>query len=30
VRESGIEGLIKNLQAKYRSLEAAPPPVEKK
>src|SRR5438132_2409113 len=30
VRESGIEGLIKNLAAKNRSLEAAPPPVEKK
>ena|SRR5438105_6761737 len=30
VRESGIEGLIKNLQAKNRSLEAAPPPAEKK
>jgi len=26
VRESGIEGLIRNLQAKNRSLEAAPPP----
>jgi phospholipid transport system substrate-binding protein len=26
VREAGIEGLIKNLQAKNRSLEAAPPP----
>src|SRR5262245_15997893 len=31
VRDVGIEGLIKNLQAKNRSLEAAPPaPVEKK
>src|SRR3989442_6559434 len=27
VRESGIEGLIKNLQAKNRSLDAVPPPV---
>ena len=26
VRESGIEGLIRNLHAKNRSLEAAPPP----
>ena len=26
VRESGIEGLIRNLQAKPRSFEAAPPP----
>jgi phospholipid transport system substrate-binding protein len=26
VRESGIEGLIRNLQAKNRSFEAAPPP----
>jgi phospholipid transport system substrate-binding protein len=30
VRESGVEGLIKNLAAKNRSLEAAPPPAEKK
>ena len=32
VREAGIEGLIKNMQAKNRSTEAAPPekPVEKK
>ena len=30
VRESGIEGLIKNLLAKNRSLEAAPPAAEKK
>jgi phospholipid transport system substrate-binding protein len=30
VREAGIEGLIKNLQAKNRSMEAAPPPAEKK
>jgi len=32
VREAGIEGLIKNMQAKNRSLEAAPPekPAEKK
>jgi phospholipid transport system substrate-binding protein len=30
VRESGIEGLIKNMQAKNRSLEAAAPPAEKK
>jgi len=31
VRDVGIEGLIKNLQAKNRSLEAAPPaPAEKK
>jgi phospholipid transport system substrate-binding protein len=30
VRESGIEGLIKNMQAKNRSLEAAPAPAEKK
>jgi phospholipid transport system substrate-binding protein len=29
-RESGVEGLIKNLAAKNRSLEAAPPPAEKK
>jgi phospholipid transport system substrate-binding protein len=29
VREAGVEGLIKNLQAKNRSLEA-PPPTEKK
>jgi phospholipid transport system substrate-binding protein len=30
VRESGIDGLIRNLQAKNRSLDAAPPPAEKK
>src|SRR2546426_9151171 len=30
VRESGIEGLIKSMHAKNRSLEAAPPPAEKK
>jgi phospholipid transport system substrate-binding protein len=30
VREAGIEGLIRNLQAKNRSLEAAPAPAEKK
>jgi len=30
VREVGIEGLIRNLQAKNRSLEPAPPPAEKK
>jgi phospholipid transport system substrate-binding protein len=30
VRESGIEGLIRNLQAKNHSLEAAAPPAEKK
>jgi phospholipid transport system substrate-binding protein len=30
VRESGIEGLIKNMQAKNRSLEAALAPAEKK
>ena len=30
VRESGIEGLIKNMQAKNRSLDAAAPPAEKK
>jgi phospholipid transport system substrate-binding protein len=30
VRESGIEGLIKNMQAKNHSLEAAAPPAEKK
>ena len=30
VRESGVDGLIRNLQAKNRSLEAAPPPAEKK
>jgi len=29
VREVGIEGLIKNLQAKNRSLAAAPPPEKK-
>jgi phospholipid transport system substrate-binding protein len=29
VREAGVEGLIKNLQAKNRSMEA-PPPTEKK
>jgi phospholipid transport system substrate-binding protein len=29
VREVGIEGLIRNLQAKNRSLDA-PPPAEKK
>jgi ABC-type transporter MlaC component len=29
VRDVGIEGLIRNLQAKNRSLEA-PPPAEKK
>jgi phospholipid transport system substrate-binding protein len=30
VRDVGIEGLIRNLQAKNRSLEPAPPPAEKK
>jgi phospholipid transport system substrate-binding protein len=30
VREAGVEGLIKNLQAKNRSLEAPPGPAEKK
>jgi len=30
VREAGIEGLIKNLQAKNRSLDAAAPAAEKK
>jgi phospholipid transport system substrate-binding protein len=30
VRESGIEGLIKSMQAKNRSLEAAAPPAENK
>ena len=30
VRESGVDGLIRNLQAKNRSLETVAPPAEKK